>query len=126
MPTSPASFCSGASGWATRPTIYHKIKSASTIDIVHSVACLTMPELSEKREKVSRVRRTRPRNRKNVAYLSINLATSFMNCVHDFFPASDMLRIPDSGCILPLSSNSTHEFSRNNQCDSFGKLTLVC
>jgi hypothetical protein len=58
----------------------------------------------KKGESVSllRIRRTEG---KNATDLSINLAANFMNCVHDFLPASDMLRTPDSGCILPLSSS---------------------
>ena len=61
---------------------------------------------------------------KNSANLSINLATDFMNCIHDFLPASDMLRIPDSGCVLPLSS-SRISVKQIKEMAITGNLTLV-
>jgi hypothetical protein len=67
---------------------------------------------------------------KSAADLGINLAANFMNCVHNFLPASDMLRIPDSGCILPLSSRTTlswrdkKNFSDSDYCKAYPCLVM--
>ena len=64
-----------------------------------------------KEGKVSPIVLTYWKQKKEEPDLSINLAASFMNCIDDFLPGCDMLRIPDSGCILPLST-STRSVSR--------------
>jgi hypothetical protein len=70
-----------------------------------------MPKLSEKKGQSVRLLRT-GKEKKNAADLSINLAANFMNCVYDFLPAIDMLRIPNSGCIFPLSSSRRFKSKR--------------